>query len=246
MWPLDRSPVGTRRAWRKREEMLLRVRGQYGPEWWEVVPAFLAVLLVIAVPVACLGWLWARVGWWAALLGAAVFSYLVRAGMRQRRVLAARRQRRATYFSLDQVDTADDRGFRAIIGRLLIRDGWANVRGVRVNDAGVVHLVGVGPDGRQLGVAFERGVEQIGQGSGSRAALRPVGGVPQLPTTPARGPRPLFIVVSSGTFARERVVWAARHGVRLVDRALLQRWAAGEDLAVLLDLGLDDVRTDAS
>ncbi|MFD4973624.1 hypothetical protein [Streptomyces sp. NPDC058424] len=53
-------------------------------------------------------------------------------------------------------------------------------------------------------------------------------------------------MVSSGTFARERVVWAARHGVRLVDRALLERWAAGEDLAVLLDLGLDHAQSDAS
>jgi hypothetical protein len=110
----------------------------------------------------------------------------------------------------------------------------------------VVHLVGTGRDGRQLGVAFERGTGGAEQGSGGRAALRPVGGAPQLPTATAPGVRPLFLVVTSGTFARERVVWAARHGVRLVDRALLQRWAAGEDLAVLLDLGLDLAQPEAS
>ena len=245
VWPLSRSPVGTRRAWRKREELQRRLNGEYGPEWWEVAPAFAAVLAVVALPLAGLGWLWSRVGWWAALLAAAALAYAVRAAVRQRRAALARRRRRAKCFSLADIDAADDRAFRAIVGRLLLRDGWTHVRGVRISRE-VVHLVGNGPDGRQLGVAFERGIERTGRGSGGRAALRPVGGAPQLPTATAPGARPLFLVVSSGTFARERVVWAARHGVRLVDRTLLARWAAGEDLAVLLDLGLDDVQPDAS
>ncbi|KAB7833539.1 hypothetical protein [Streptomyces mobaraensis] len=241
MWPLSRSPVGTRRAWRKREELRLRVSGKYGPEWWEVLPAFGMVLVVIGLPLLCLGWLWARIGWWAALLAAAALGYAVRAGVRRRRAVLARRRRRAVCFSLEQVDAADDRAFRAIVGRLLLRDGWTHVRGVRIR-AEVVHLVGAGPDGRQLGVAFERGIERAGQGG--RAALRPVGGVPEL--LPGIGPRALFLVVSSGSFARERVVWAVRNDVRLVDRLMLQRWAAGEHLAVLLGLGLDDARPDAS
>ncbi|MEU5610507.1 hypothetical protein AB0H03_17530 [Streptomyces sparsogenes] len=245
VWPLSRSPVGTRRAWRKREELQRRLNGEYGPEWWEVVPAFAAVLAVIGLPLAGLGWLWSRVGWWAALLAAAALVYAVRAGVRQRRAALARRRRQARCFSPADIDAADDRAFRAIVGRLLLRDGWTQVRGVRITQD-VVHLVGNGPDGRQLGVAFERGIERAGQGSGGRAALRPVGGAPQLPTATAPATRPLFLVVSSGTFARERVVWAARHGVRLVDRTLLERWAVGEDLAVLLDLGLDDVQPDAS
>lgn len=152
---------------------------------------------------------------------------------------------RARCYSLPEIDASDDRRFRAIVGRLLLRDGWTQVRGVRISRE-VVHLVGNGPDGRQLGVAFERGADRAGQGNGGRAALRPVGGAPHLPTATAPGARPLFLVVSTGTFARERVVWAARHGVRLVDRALLQRWAAGEDLAVLLDLDLDHAQPDAS
>jgi len=241
MWPLNRSPVGTRRAWRRREELQRRLSGEYGPEWWEVAPAFAAVLAVIGLPLAGLGWVWSRVGWWAALLAAAVLAYAVRGAVRRRRAVLARR-RQARRFSLADID-ADDRAFRAIVGRLLLRDGWTQVRGVRIT-RDVVHLVGTGPDGRQLGVAFERGSGQAGQGSSGRAALRPVGGAPQLPT--ARGTRPLFLVVSSGMFARERVVWAARHGVQLVDRALLARWVAGEDLAALLDLGLDEVRPDAS
>ncbi|WP_176710347.1 hypothetical protein [Streptomyces sp. Wb2n-11] len=238
VWPLSRSPVGTRRAWRKREELQQWLSGKQGPEWWEIAPAFAAVLVVIGLPVAALGWLGSRVSWWAALLAAAALAYGVWAVVRQRRAVLAQRRRRARCYSLSEIDASDDRMFRAIVGRLLLRDGWTQVRGVRIN-RDVVHLVGNGPDGRHLGVAFERGAGPAGQGSGRRAALRPVSGAPQLPTATAPGARPLFLVVSSDQFARERVVWAARYGVRLVDRALLQRWAAGEDLAVLLDLDLD-------
>uniref|UniRef100_UPI001FCA2073 hypothetical protein n=1 Tax=Streptomyces tricolor TaxID=68277 RepID=UPI001FCA2073 len=163
VWPLTRSPVGTRRAWRKREELQRRLNGEYGPEWWEVAPAFVAVLAAVALPLAGLGWLWSRVGWWAALLAAAALAYAVRAAVRQGRAALARRRRRAKCFSLAAIDTADDRAFRAIVGRLLLRDGWKHVRGVRISRE-VVHLVGNGPDGRQLGVAFERGIERAGRG----------------------------------------------------------------------------------
>ncbi|MEV5348942.1 hypothetical protein [Streptomyces achromogenes] len=239
----QRSAVGTRRSWRQREALRLRLAGQYGPQWWEVAPAFTAVLVATAFPILMLSWLWSRVGWWAALLVAAAGAWGLWAGARRRRMLARRRERRAVCFGLDQVDAADDRRFRAIVGRLLLRDGWTNVRGVLIRP-GVVHLVGDGPDGRQLGVAFERGIERSGRVEGGRAALRPVGGAPA--PLGAAGPQALFLVVSSGSFARERVVWAARNDVRLVDRALLERWAAGEHLAVLLGLGLDGVRSDAS
>ncbi len=244
VWPLSRSPVGTRRAWRKREELQRWLNGKQGPEWWEIAPAFAAVLTLIGLPLVGLGWLWSRVGWWAALLAGMALTYVVRAAVHQRRAVLARRRRRARCYALPEIDASDDRRFRAIVGRLLLRDGWTQVRGVRIS-RDVVHLVGNGPDGRQLGVAFERGIDHAGSGSG-RAALRSVGGAPQLPTATAPGDRPLFLVVSSGTFTRERVVWAVRHKVRLVDRTLLQRWAAGEDLAVLLDLDQDHAHRDAS
>lgn len=243
-WPLSRSPVGTRRSWRRRQELQRWLTGTQGPEWWEIVAAAAVVLSVIGIPLVGLGWLWSRVGWWAALLAAAALAYGVRAAVLHRRAVLARRRRRARCYSLPEIDASDDRKFRAIVGRLLLRDGWTQVRGVRISRE-VVHLVGTGPDGRQLGVAFERGTGGAEQKGGGRAALRPVGGAPQLPTATS-GLRPLFLVVSSGAFTRERVVWAARHGVRLVDRALLQRWAAGEDLAVLLDLGLEHAQPDAS
>ncbi|MFJ2833566.1 hypothetical protein ACIPC1_39515 [Streptomyces sp. NPDC087263] len=244
-WPLRRSPEGTRRNWRRDQELQLRLRGEYGPEWWQILPDFTLLLLGIAVPLFTLGWLWARLGWWAALLGAVVFAYAARAVVLRRRRAVTRKRRQSVRFTLDQVDAADDRGFRTIAGRLLLRDGWTRVRGVRISGS-VVHLVGNGRDGRQLGLAFERGIEQAGPEGGGRAALRPVSAAPLLPDGVETGPRPLFVVVSSGSFARERVLWAARTDVRLVDRMMLQRWAAGEDLAVLLDLGLDDVRPDAS
>lgn len=236
VWPLRRSPVGTRREWRKREELRLRVSGEYGPEWWEVAPAFAALVVAIGLPLFLLGWLWARVGWWAALIAAAALAYAARVAVLRRREALVRERRRAVCFTLDQVDAADDRSFRSIVGRLLVRDGWQDVRGVRVNDAGVVHLVGTWPGGRRLGVAFERGVVRGGQDGA--AALRAVSAVPEeRPGEASAGPAALFLVVSSGSFPRERVLWAARTDVRLVDRTMLQRWAAGEHLAVLLDLG---------
>ncbi|WP_274036694.1 hypothetical protein [Streptomyces sp. MMBL 11-1] len=244
VWSLRRSPEGTRREHRRQEELQLRLRGEYGPEWWEVLPAFAGLAVVVGLPLSLLGWLWVRAGWWAALLGAAALAYAVRAAVLRRRAALARKRRRAVCFTLDQVDAADDRGFRRIVGRLLVRDGWVDVRGVRVNDAGVVHLVGKRPSGRRLGVAFERGVENAGQdGPRSAAALRSVSAAPEAEAeeSTAGDPPALLLVVSSGSFARERVLWAARTDVRLVDRATLQRWAAGEDLAVLLDLGTDDV-----
>ncbi|MFI9031136.1 hypothetical protein [Streptomyces sp. NPDC053560] len=239
------SPVGTRRAWRRRAELQLRVSGQYGPEWWEIAPAAAAILAGLGGLLAGLVWLWLHVGWWAALFAAAVLACVGRAAVRWHRARVERRRRSAVCFSLEQVDAADDRAFRAIVGRLLLRDGWTQVRGVRISRT-VVHLVGAGRDGRRLGVAFERGVGHTDRAAGGRAVLRPVGDASRLPGGVEAGPRPLFLVVSSGAFARERVVWAARNDVRLVDRALLQRWAAGEPLALLLDLDLTEAYPNAS
>ncbi|MFD4056462.1 hypothetical protein ACFXOQ_11865 [Streptomyces californicus] len=241
VWPLRRSPEGTRRAWRQREELQVILRGEYGPRWWEVAPAFLAALVAIGLPLFAVGWLWARLGWWAALLGAGGIAYGVRAVVLRRREVAARNRRRAVRFTLDQVDAADDREFRRIVGRLLRRDGWT-AKGVLVNDRGTVHLVGNDPAGRRMGCAFERGITAAGEdGPRSAATLRPVSAAPDDDgPEETEGPAPLLLIVSSGSFARERVVWAARNNVRLVDRGQLQRWAAGESLRVLLDLERTD------
>ncbi|MFB7328405.1 hypothetical protein [Streptomyces sp. NPDC056190] len=63
------------------------MNGKQGPKWWEIAPAFAAVLTVIGLPLVGLGWLWSRVGWWAALLAAAALAYAVRAAVRQRRAV---------------------------------------------------------------------------------------------------------------------------------------------------------------
>ncbi|MFF1399334.1 hypothetical protein ACFVZD_36745 [Streptomyces sp. NPDC058287] len=182
-------------------------------------------------------WLWSRVGWWAAALGAGVIAYGVRAVVRRRREVAARKRRAAVRFTLADIDAADDRGFRRIVGRLLVRDGWT-AKGVVVNELGAVHLVGGDGDGRRMGCAFERGVEAAGpDGPRAAATLRRVSAaLDDDGPGDSEGPAPLLLIVSSGAFARGRVVWAARNSVRLVDRGLLQRWAAGESLRGLLDL----------
>ncbi|NED26180.1 hypothetical protein G3I37_14955, partial [Streptomyces anulatus] len=71
------------------------LRGEYGPRWWEVAPAFLAALVALGLPMFTIGWLWVRLGWWAALLAGAVLAYGVRAVVLRRREVAARNRRRA-------------------------------------------------------------------------------------------------------------------------------------------------------
>lgn len=58
VWTLRRSPDGTRRAWRQREELQVIQRGEYGPRWWEIAPAFAALLLALALPLFAVGWAW--------------------------------------------------------------------------------------------------------------------------------------------------------------------------------------------
>ncbi|MFM9625086.1 hypothetical protein ACKI14_45100 [Streptomyces turgidiscabies] len=236
-------PEGTRRSWRQREELRLRLRGEYGPEWWEALPGAAMIAVAVAVPLAGLSWLWTRFGWWAALLAAGLLVYAVRALVLRRRAAVVRARRRAVRHTLQEIDAADDRGFRRIVGRLLIRDGWT-ARGVQVNDSGTVHLVGVGPDGRRMGCAFERGITAAGEdGPRAAATLRPVSAAPDDDAQQGAvddGRAPLLLVVSSGSFARERVLWAARARVRLVGRELVQRWGAGESLWELLDLARED------
>ncbi|MFI5987089.1 hypothetical protein ACIBEA_40270 [Streptomyces sp. NPDC051555] len=214
------------------------LRGEYGPRWWEIAPAFVALLLAVGLPMAVVGWLWMRLGWWAGLLAVGALAYGVRAVVLRRREVAARNRRRAVRFTRTEIDVADDRGFRRIVGRLLVRDGWT-ARGVVVNDGGVVHLVGDG-HGRRMGCAFERGVEAAGEdGPRAAATLRPVSAAPDDGPEEPRGPAPLLLIVSAGSFGRDRVVWAARNDVRLVDGGQLLRWASGENLRVLLDLDID-------
>jgi hypothetical protein len=232
-----RRSAGSRRERRRRAELQARLAGEFGPQWWQVLPAFAGLLLAVALPLYVLGWLWSRVGWWAALLLGAAAVWAGAAGRQRARSRAAARRSARVRFGLGEYDAADPAGQRRLVGRLLQRDGWLRVRGVWANDAGVVHLVGERSGGLRLGVAFDRGVEA---GEGSRAALRPVTAAPDDPQDDGDGPAPVLVVVSGGTFSRERVVWAARSGVHLVDRALLGRWAAGACLAELLDLDLGE------
>lgn len=178
------------------------------------------------MPVAALSWARTRLAGGLALVGILGLASVVGTLVVCWRRAAARRRRRAIRFDLRDIDAADDREYRRIVGQLLIRDGWRHVRGVRVTDH-VIHVVGE-RDGRRLGVAFERGAGGLGS-----AVLRALAAVPSEPMGQIA---PLLIVVSTGRFSRDRVLWAARTGVRLVDRHLLGRWAAGEDLLVLLGL----------
>ncbi|NEB06776.1 hypothetical protein G3I78_48355, partial [Streptomyces sp. SID13726] len=88
------------------------LRGEYGPRWWEIAPAFAGVLLAFGLPMLVVGWLWSRLGWWAGLLAAGVLAYGVRAVVLRRREVAARNRRRAVRFTRAEIDAADDRGLR--------------------------------------------------------------------------------------------------------------------------------------
>lgn len=256
------GPVqGTRREARRRRVFAARRAGRYGPRWWEVAPGFAGVGLAVAASVAVLAWTWSHLTSWAA--AAAVLLGLL-AGLRVRAVVLQRRRRVPRVpgrpasrvpgvparpavppaavpvrprrvlrtVKLATIDTVDDTEYRRIVSLLLRRDGWTQLREVPVGRSR--HVTGVGRSGVPLGLACERG-DDVDDDTGHAAALRPVAAADASEHVPGV----LYVIVSTGRFERSRVLWAARSGVHLVDRALLARWAAGEHLAELLDLDVD-------
>lgn len=218
---LWREPApGSRRAARRRELLQLRLDGQYGPEWWEVLPGFALLALIVAVPLAGLGWLYLKLGPSGLALGLVLLVVLVIALVRHRQTVLRRRR---GHYTLAELGRLDEAGLAEAAARMLRRDGW------RVQSApwaGLPRLLCRHPSGRSVDVTVRPAAQDAVDEPGP-ASLRAVAPVEVHGST--------RLVISTGTYPRADVLWASRQGgVHLVDGQQLQRWAAGTDLLSLI------------
>jgi hypothetical protein len=228
----------------------LASRGAAEPTFLDVLPALALTVVLLAVPLAVVLMLAIGASWWACL-GTATIA--ISAGLASLRLIRGRHRAPATAkpvpvparasaafprmparapypASAEQVDVLDDAGYRAAVAALLDRDGWT-VREIPVADD--VHLVGTHrADRSRIGLRCLRG--ELTDGQDGAAPLRPVGAPPAGAPTGSR-----WLMVSTGSWSRATVRWAARNNVRLVDGPMLTRWCAGTGLAELLDLAAD-------
>jgi Na+-transporting methylmalonyl-CoA/oxaloacetate decarboxylase gamma subunit len=131
-------------------------------------------------------------------------------------------RRRRGYYTAREIAELDAQGLALAVSRMLRRDGWS-VRpptGERVRPrVRARHRRGL-----RLEVAFRPVAEPLPDEDPRRPAA-PAGPVVQL-------------IVHRGMFADRDVRWAGRRGdIRLMDGALLRRWAEGTPLERLIDLG---------
>ncbi|MFI9824585.1 hypothetical protein ACIHFC_29650 [Streptomyces sp. NPDC052013] len=223
-----RPPVpGSRRSQRQRARSELRAQGRYGPEFRDVLPAFVGLGLAVLAPVLLLAWLYRALGVGGLALGAALLAAAAAVGLRWRRTVV---RRRGGHYTPAELARLDDRGLVVAAARMLRRDGW------RVVDLtareGRPRLYARDRRGRELDVAVRpvasAAATDEDEGATGPAPLREAGrpGVDRL----------IRLVVHLGTFSRADVLWASRQGgVHLLDGRQLQRWASG---ATLDDLGL--------
>ncbi|MEU3661407.1 hypothetical protein AB0E77_16870 [Streptomyces sp. NPDC032940] len=211
----------SRRARRRQAVRLLRARGEYGPELREVLPALTGTVLtacgaLTGLVVAC-RWIGPAVP--AAVL--ALVAVVVPVAVGRRRPLSRRRR---GYYTPQEIAELDADGLALAVCRMLRRDGWA-VR--RAADDGVRPRVQARHHrGHRLEVAFRPVAEPL-----------PDEDPPLAPARRGGRPRRLRLVVHRGRFTRRDVRWARASGdIRLMDGALLRRWAHGTPLYRLIDL----------
>ncbi|MEU9591743.1 hypothetical protein AB0D84_18795 [Streptomyces sp. NPDC048193] len=200
---------------------LLRAQGRYGPELREVLPALTGTVLTACGAFTCLVVACRSVGPVALPAALALAAVVVPVVVGRRRPLSRRRR---GYYTPEEIAELDVDGLALAVCRMLRRDGWA-VR--RTADDGVRPRVQARhARGHRLEVAFRPVAEPLPD--------------EDPPLAPAhRGDRPpsLRLVVHRGTFTRRDVRWArASENTRLMDGALLRRWAYGTPLRRLIDL----------
>lgn len=225
-----------------------------GPTLRDVLPALALTAAALTLPLALLLLLFTGLDWWTCLVTALISVTVGLAALRLHRRRSSRPAPAAVPAPVAvpepparpplpnhpprrptaaQIADLPDAAYRQVVANLLQRDGW-QVREVPVGDD--VHLVGAHHDGSQIGLRCLRGELSDQDGQDSAAPLRPVGAPPAGAPTGA-----LWLMVSTGSWSRSTVRWAARSNIRLVDAPLLDRWSAGEDLADLLGLHADPV-----
>lgn len=180
--------------------------------------------LVLSAVAAALRWLAAN--WWVLVVGTLAAGGAAAAVVRAR-VLAAREHRlRAARLRLalsgpGGLDHMKPDAFEFAVRDLFERDGCRARKVGRANDQSV-DVLAEDPMGRRWAVQCKHKQDPLGG--------RPVGvGVLYaLAGTYQRSHHAhVAVVVTNGRFSRDAHRWGAEHGVHLVDRTALARWAAG-------------------
>ncbi|MET7680588.1 hypothetical protein [Streptomyces sp. NPDC005423] len=198
----------------------LRAQGRYGPGLREVLPALVAVVIVVCGTVAALAAGYRRYG--AGVLGGALalFAVLVPVAVRRHRPSA---RRRLGYYTPEEIAELDAQGLALAVSRMLRRDGWRAL--ARSDTQGRPRVRARDGSGHRLEVAFRPVAEPLPDEE------PPVRSAHRTGTGP-----PLRLVVHRGTFSGRDVQWARRQGgVRLIDGPRLRRWAHGTPLDELTD-----------
>ncbi|WP_344606150.1 hypothetical protein [Streptomyces glaucus] len=211
----------SRRARRRRVVGLLRSQGRYGPEFREVLPVLAGLVLALSGAVAGVAAAYRALGIGVPLAVLALAAVAVPVLVRRHRPSV---RRRLGYYTAEEIADLDVAGLALAVARMLRRDGWS-VRfpaGERVRP----RLQARRGDGQRLEVAFRPVAEPLPD--------------EDPPAPPARRPGdgpPLRLIVHRGAFGPRDVRWTRADGsTRLMDGALLSRWAGGTPLHRLIDL----------
>lgn len=196
----------------------LREEGLYGPRFRDVLPAFLALTVVVCGLVAGVV-AGSRAAGLALPLGAlALLLVVVTVVLRRRR---PRARRRRGLYTADELFELDVQQLALAVARMMRRERW-KVRTVPSPD--LPRLCARHPDGRRFDVAFRPVAEPL-----------PDEDLPH-PRSHREDPRSLLrLVVHRGLFRERDRRWARRDGrTYLLDRERLRRWAEGTPLTELL------------
>ena len=207
---------------RRREAIgALRAQGRYGPGLREVLPALIAVVLVVCGVVASLAVAYRVLGTGALVGGLALLAVVTAAAVRHHRPLA---RRRLGFYTPEEIAELDMQGLALAVSRMLRRDGW---RALTQPDAqGHPRVRARNRLGQRLEVAFRPVAEPLPDEEAPSRAVRTVSSGPHL-----------RLVVHRGNFSRRDVQWARRQGgIQLIDGQRLRRWAHGIPLHRLSDV----------
>jgi hypothetical protein len=201
---------------------LLRAQGRYGPRFRDVLPALVAIVLVVCAVVAALAVGYRTAGIGVPLAGVAVLALTATVAVRRRRPGI---RRRLGYYTPDELLELDTQGLALAVARMLRRDGW-RVRLLPAPDR--PRLCAQDRGGRRLDVVFRPVAEPL-----------PDEDPPHPHRHGGNAGAPFQLVVHRGTFRARDVRWARRQGnTCLLDGSALRRWGQGTRFGELFSLGL--------
>ncbi|MEY9839811.1 restriction endonuclease [Streptacidiphilus sp. EB103A] len=183
--------------------------------------------LIIAAALAVTVLHWIAANWWVLVVVAALgtaggggWLYSVRAKARLR---ADHQQNlRLTMQGPGGLDAMHHQQFEYAIRDLLLRDGFSGARRIGGANDQAVDVLGTDPNGRVWALQCKHKDNPL---HGSKVGA-PV--LYQLAGTAGRAyGATVPVVVTNGLFSTPAKEWGRLHGIHLVDRDVLARWAAG-------------------